>query len=50
MELETKLADTKKESAQNEATLNHWQGQHDELQLEEVECVLRGHLVLLPVS
>lgn len=37
MELKQQLADVKKEAADNEQALQHWQKQHDNLQLEDVE-------------
>jgi structural maintenance of chromosome 4 len=37
MELQQLLNDTKKEAADNEKALLHWQAEHDALTLEEVE-------------
>ena len=37
MELTQKLNEVKKEAAQNEESLGHWQTEHDKLQLEEIE-------------
>ncbi|KAF9237097.1 RecF/RecN/SMC [Melanogaster broomeanus] len=37
MELTQKLNDIKKEAAENEEILQHWQTEHDKLRLEEVE-------------
>lgn len=39
MELQQSLNDTKKEAADNERTLRHWQTEHDKLTLEDIECV-----------
>lgn len=39
MELEQLLNDTKKEHSDNERTLQHWQGEHDKLTLEDIEYV-----------
>jgi hypothetical protein len=40
MELQQSLNDTKKEAADNERTLQHWQNEHDKLKLEDIECVV----------
>src|ERR1700728_2126605 len=40
MELQQSLNDTKKEAADNERTLQHWQNKHDKLKLEDIECVV----------
>ncbi|KAL4068878.1 RecF/RecN/SMC N terminal domain-containing protein [Scleroderma yunnanense] len=37
MELTQRLNDVKKEAAKNEENLNHWQTEHDKLQLEEID-------------
>ena len=37
MELEQALADAKKEAAENEKYLNHWQSEHDKLKLVDIE-------------
>lgn len=37
MELTQKLNDVKKEAAENEEALQHWQTEHDKLRLEEIE-------------
>jgi len=37
MELTQSLNEVKKEAAQNEEKLSHWQTEHDKLQLEEIE-------------
>jgi structural maintenance of chromosome 4 len=37
MDLQQSLTDAKKEAADNERLLDHWQTEHDKLKLEEVE-------------
>jgi len=37
MDLQQNLTDLKKEAAENERGLDHWQTEHDKLKLEEVE-------------
>ena len=39
MELMQELADTEKEARENGQKIEHWQKEHDSLQLEEIECV-----------
>jgi len=39
MELMQELADTEKEARENGQKIEHWQKEHDTLQLEEIECV-----------
>lgn len=39
MELKQTLADVKKDAHDNEKALEHWQGEHDKLQLIDIECV-----------
>ena len=45
---EQDLNDAKKEAADNERNLDHWQTQHDKLKLEEIEWVLLAldHILL----
>jgi structural maintenance of chromosome 4 len=37
MELKQSLNDTKKEAAENDRLIDHWQTEHDKLKLEEIE-------------
>jgi len=37
MELKTRLADVKKEATENERALKHWQSEHDDLRLTELD-------------
>ncbi|KZT73247.1 hypothetical protein DAEQUDRAFT_703578 [Daedalea quercina L-15889] len=37
MELKQALADTRKESAENQRALDHWRDEHDKLRLEEID-------------
>jgi structural maintenance of chromosome 4 len=37
MDLQQSLDDAKKEAAENDRLLDHWQIEHDKLKLEEVE-------------
>ena len=37
MELKQKLQDTQKEYDNNYSLIEHWQKEHDQLQLEEIE-------------
>jgi len=36
IELQQSLSDTKKEAADNEQTLQHWQSEHDKLKLKDI--------------
>lgn len=44
MELQQSLNDTRKEAADNERTLQHWQNEHDKLKLEDIEWVIPLHM------
>lgn len=44
MELQQSLNDTRKEAADNERTLQHWQNEHDKLKLEDIEWVIPLHI------
>jgi structural maintenance of chromosome 4 len=37
LEITQKLANKKKESAENEHVLDHWQTEHDQLKLHEIK-------------
>lgn len=39
MELKQKISDAKKEAAENDKYLRHWQSEHDKLRLVDIEYV-----------
>ena len=41
MELQQALTDAKKEAAENDKYIRHWQSEHDKLKLIDIEYVLR---------